>query len=810
MVYGMKNNERQFCFDLPEQNLNVSSVLGNNETQPTQTNSWNKYCFFPKSLEPMCIAGMDGYFKHLNPAFISTLGYSQSELLAIPFFELIHPEDRSATATQLEKLKSGNKITKFENRYRCLDGSYKWLEWTSKPDVDSQLIYATAHDITERKEREDFLKAKLDKYELFIDAVKDYAIFSIDLQGKIISWNKGAEHFFGYSELEIIDCPFTILFTPSDRENGIPEWELTQAEEADRAPDNRWHMRKDGSLIFVAGQVVPIRDRVGKLIGYTKIVRDLTENKLAQEKIQESQERFNLVLDASEIGFWYCDLPPNVLSLDDRCKKLFGLSPETDVNEVNIDLFYELLHPEDRNRTREKFDRALRDRTKYDLDFRVVASDGQQRWLRALGKCFYNENGHPIRFDGITIDISERKQVEEERSLLLQAERMARAEAERAARIKDEFLAVISHELRTPLNAIVGWSGLLLRNRLDESESRKAISIINRNTKLQVQLINDLLDISQISQGKLNFNISDVNLETTVNAAIETVRLAAEAKSIQIKTELPSVALTVKGDANRLQQVVWNLLTNAIKFTNHGGSITIRLKRIGKKAQLTVSDTGKGIEPEFLSRIFEYFYQEDSSITRRFGGLGLGLAIAKHIVELHGGIVRAKSLGEGTGATFIVRLPLAKTKQPNNPQSDRSQTNIDLNGVKILVVDDQVDSVELINLTLNIYGAEVTTASSASEALVLFDRIQPDLLVSDIAMPEMNGLELIQRIRNLPPERGGNINAIALTAYASEDERQLVLSMGYQQHLAKPVNLEELVAVVARFIENRNLKRSYG
>jgi PAS domain S-box-containing protein len=1119
----------------------------------------------------MCIAGMDGSFRQVNPAFIKAIGYSEENLLAMSFFDLIHPDDREETSVEWFQRSEGRATNKFENRCRCGDGSYKWLEWTAAPDVESRLIYAIARDITERKEREEYLKAEREKHDLFIDAVKDYAIFSLDLRGKIISWNSGAEKFFGYCENEIVGRQFAVLFTPEDRENKVPERELSQAEEVGKAPDNRWHLRKDETRIFVAGQLFPIRNSKKKSIGYTKIIRDLTESKLTQDRIQQNQERFDLVLDASEIGFWYCDLPFDKLSWDKRCKEHFGLEPET---EVNIDLFYERLHPEDRERTREAIARSINDRTKYEIDYRTVAPNGQQRWIKAIGRCFYDENGQPIRFDGITRDITERKileervkqseerfrlmadcapvmiwvtdadgsctylnqvwydftgqteatglgfgwldathpedrenaqntfleanrnhqafsldyrlrrfdgeyrycidaasprfdsdghflgyigsviditereqaeadaqeqrrlikavtdnasvglfimderqhcvfmnpaaeqmtgfmlaevkgralhdiihhtrpdgshypleecpidrafpqnnqergeevfvrpdgsfynvsytaspmrdtegisgtiievrditeekqaearfrlmadsipqlawmanpdgwifwynqrwyeytgttpeemagwgwqsvhdrqelpkvlerwqesidrgemfemefplkrfdnefrwfltrahpmkdpqgkvvfwfgtntdiseqrQLAEERAKLLEAERIARSEAERIARLKDEFLAVISHELRTPLNAIVGWSSMLLSNKLDEAKKQTAISKIDRNAKLQAQLIDDLLDVSQILQGKLNLKIAEVNLRNTIVAALETVHLAAEAKSIQIETVLTSEELNIRGDATRLQQVVWNLLTNAIKFTPDGGRITVSLQQVDRKLELVVSDTGKGINPNFLSNVFEYFRQEDSSITRKFGGLGLGLAIVKHIVELHGGTIRVESEGEGKGATFTVEFPLANTKRSNNLASDRSEPTLNLKGMKILAIDDEADSLEILTTILNTYGADISGVTSAREALLLLDRLKPDLLISDIGMPEMDGLTLIREIRTLPPERGGNINAIALTAYASQSDRERVLAAGYQEYLSKPINLEQLLAVVSRF-----------
>jgi PAS domain S-box-containing protein len=866
----------------------------------------------------MCIAGMDGYFKQLNPAFIKAIGYSEQELLARSFFDFIHPEDREATATEVKKLKTGAVITKFENRYCCRDGSYKWLEWTASPDVESELIYAIARDITERKEREEYLRVDRKKYELFIDSVKDYAIFSIDVEGIIISWNSGAEKFFGYSENEIVGQQFAVLFTPEDRENKVPEWELSQAEEAGKAPDNRWHLRKDDKRIFVAGQIFPIRDRTGELIGYTKIIRDLTERKQAEAEAQEQRHLLKAVTDNASVALFIMDDRQQCVFMNPAAETMTGFT----IAEVRSRSLHDIIHhtrpdgshypleecPIDRafpqnNRERgeevfvrpegsfyhvsytaspirnsegisgtiievrditqekqaearfrlmadsisqlawmanpdgwifwynqrwyeytgttpeamegwgwqsvhdphelpkvlERWQGSINKGEPFEMEFPLKRADGEFRWFLTRANPMKDVQGKVVFWFGTNTDISEQRQLTEERAKLLEVERAARAEAERVARIKDEFLAVLSHELRTPLNAIVGWSSMLLSNKLDEASKQNAIFKIDRNAKLQTQLIDDLLDISQILQGKLNLKISKVNLENIVTSAIETVRLAAEAKSIQLETVLASDELTVRGDATRLQQVVWNLLTNAIKFTPHDGRITVRLQQVDKKIELVVSDTGKGINPEFLPHVFEYFRQEDSSITRRFGGLGLGLAIVKHIVELHGGTIRVESAGYGMGATFTVELPLIKVKQPKDKDGDRFEPTLNLKGMKILAIDDEADSLEILSCILNTYGADVSAFTSANQALLLLDRIKPDLLISDIGMPEMDGLSLIREIRTLSPERGGEIRAIALTAYASQSDRKQVLAAGYEAYLAKPIDLEKLVGVLARF-----------
>ena len=452
-----------------------------------------------------------------------------------------------------------------------------------------------------------------------------------------------------------------------------------------------------------------------------------------------------------------------------------------------------------------------------------------------------------------------------ERAELMDSLHQQKEELIQANRIKDEFLAVLSHELRTPLNPILGWSKLLQTKKYDEATTTRALETIERNAKLQTQLIEDLLDVSRILQGKLSLNIAPVNLETAIAAAIETVRLAAQAKSINLqftildflaeryangyalglrsgqvqsfftrgcandfaqeplndfglenphrnldidfnkqpdnlKSQISNQKFLVTGDSGRLQQVIWNLLSNAIKFTPQGGQVEISLQCVASQAQLRVSDTGKGINPDFLPFVFEYFRQADGATTRKFGGLGLGLAIVRHIVELHGGTVKAESLGEEQGATFTVMLPLIKTHL-NSHQIDRQiDDSLNLNGVKVLLVDDERDTRELIAFILEQSGAVVTQAASAIEALRIMPEFQPNLLLSDIGMPEVDGYMLMRQIRAMLPEQGGTIPAIALTAYAAEADSQQAIAAGFGLHITKPVEPAKLVRAIANLI----------
>jgi PAS domain S-box-containing protein len=398
-------------------------------------------------------------------------------------------------------------------------------------------------------------------------------------------------------------------------------------------------------------------------------------------------------------------------------------------------------------------------------------------------------------------ELAQRASLAIENAQLYQAAQRDRNKAEAANRIKDEFLAVLSHELRSPLNPILGWARILRSRQLDAAKTDQALETIERNAKLQAQLIEDLLDVSRILQGKLTLTVAPVNLVTTIEAAAETVRLAAEAKRIHIQTTLSAIAGQVLGDTNRLQQVIWNLLSNAVKFTPAGGQVAITLEQVDAYAQIQVRDTGKGIQAEFLPHVFDYFRQEDGTTTRQFGGLGLGLAIVRQLTELHGGMVWADSPGPNLGATFTVLLPLNLERQDQPSAAEPLKKATDLTGLQVLVVDDEADMRELASFVLTQAGAEVATAASALQALGQLNQAVPDLLLCDIGMPEMNGYALIQQIRKRRHDQGGSIPAIALTAYAGEINQQHALDAGFQLHLAKPIEPDLLVSAIATLVK---------
>jgi signal transduction histidine kinase/CheY-like chemotaxis protein len=411
----------------------------------------------------------------------------------------------------------------------------------------------------------------------------------------------------------------------------------------------------------------------------------------------------------------------------------------------------------------------------------------------------------------IVTDVTARRAAEAERGRLLERETAARQEAERANRLKDDFLATLSHELRTPLNAIVGWATILRTQAADPAVAERAVMVIERNARVQKQLIEDILDVSRVVTGKLRLAVAPVDLGAVLQSALESVRPSAQAKQIALEVSCPADLGPVEGDADRLQQVFWNLLSNAVKFTPVGGRVSVRAAREDGWARLEVEDTGAGVEEEFLPHMFERFRQADSSSTRRHGGLGLGLAIVRHLVELHGGMVEAASPGPGKGATFTVRLPArvprapAEAPAPAAPAADEEAAagaaEIRLDGVRVLVVEDEPDTLDLVATILRRRGATVTAVSTSREAMDAVVQARPDVILSDIGLPGEDGLALIQAIRKLPEAQGGRLPAAALTAYAREQDRVQALGAGYQAHVAKPIRPDDLVRIVAGLAE---------
>ncbi|PSN12107.1 hybrid sensor histidine kinase/response regulator [filamentous cyanobacterium CCT1] len=552
-------------------------------------------------------------------------------------------------------------------------------------------------------------------------------------------------------------------------------------------------------------------------------VRSLFRIRQAEELALISAREWQTTFDAINDSVCLLDPQGAILRCNQATTRLFDRPADAILGHVHYELMYATLGVGDGT----CFHRA-----KATHQRQILELQSQARWFAKTMDPVLNEFG---TFTGAVltlVDITSRKQIEDERKqaeVILQ-ERNQRLDAlyettreqadqlRQANRIKDEFLAVLSHELRSPLNPILGWARILQTKQQDAAKTQYALETIERNAKLQAQLIEDLLDVSRILQGKLNLNIVPVSLSFTIKSALETVKLAAEAKSIQIETIFEHNVGQVLGDSGRLQQVVWNLISNAVKFTPQGGHVQVRLEQVEDVeaeqaasphrpvtyAQITVCDTGKGITASFLPYVFDYFRQADSTTTRSFGGLGLGLAIVSHLVALHGGTVQADSLGEGQGSTFIVKLPITTVAKPHpdHPSAcDRSELHFD--GLRVLFVDDERDSRELGTFLLEQQGANVTQVGSASEALSQLQQAEFDLLISDIGMPDMDGYTLLRHVKEQLPEQNRDILAIAITAYAGEKNKQQALAAGFQQHITKPIEPETLLQTIWTLVQDK-------
>jgi PAS domain S-box-containing protein len=649
---------------------------------------------------PECVklVGPDGDLLFMNPSGLCMIETDADvKVRGADVIDLIAPEHQDQWREMHRRVCAGEKLT-WEFDIIGLKGTRRRMEThavpLSLPDGRTAQL-AVTRDVTRRK-ADEVAKAHL---AAIVDSSDD-AIISKSLDGVIQSWNAGARHIFGYTADEAIGRPVLMLLPPERKEEEAAILARLRAGERIEHYESV-RITKGGRRIDVSLTISPVKDSEGRIIGASKIGRDITRQKQAERDLQ-------------------------------------------------------------------------------------AAKDAADEAIRAKDN-------------------------------LLESERSARATAEAAGRMKDEFLATLSHELRTPLNAILGWSQVL-RNHPSPEDVAEGIKIIERNARVQTQIIEGLLDMSRIISGKIRLDVQRLDPAAVVRSAVETVQPAAEAKGVRLQVVLDSIAGPVSGDPNRLQQVFWNLLTNAVKFTPRGGRVQVVLERVNSHVEVSVIDTGEGIRPEFLAHVFDRFRQADASTTRQHGGLGLGLAIVKQLVELHGGSVRVKSGGVGLGATFTVMLPLTVIHPDTVPDLERRHpeawsvplidaTCIQIEGTRVLVVDDEPDARELVKRFLEDCKAIVSTAASASQAYELLRAERPDVLVSDIGMPNEDGYTLIRRVRALPREQGGETPAVALTAYARSEDRMKAVLAGFDQHVVKPVEPAELIAMIASLVRRGNKSR---
>jgi PAS domain S-box-containing protein len=615
----------------------------------------------------------------------------------------------------------------------------------------------------------------------------DDAIISTDLSGTIVTWNKGAERTFGYSTAEAVGRPFTILI-PADsfeQESEILK-EVLKGKRVEHYETVR--QRKDRSLIDISLTISPLKDEAGKIVGAAKIARNISERAKREKQIRYQAR----LLDAVEQAVIATDFDGRIEYLNSYAEWLYGWL-ETDLIGKSL---MELIAAPDLQQTGEIFARIRRGDS-WSGELRVQRKDQSEFAAMVTHSPIHNEHGELVGLVQVSRDITAQKQADEEHAKLLESERQARADAEEANRIKDEFLATISHELRNPLNVILGYSEVLVRsNEANESEFvQRAAEILRRNAIAQAQLVSDLLDLSRLQLGKFSLNRQVVSLTKTINDAVETVRAEALAKGLDVKIEMSNELIFVDGDPLRMEQIVWNLLNNAVKFTPSGGSVTVKLAKRNGFAHLAVVDTGQGIEPKFLPHVFEIFRQADATISRRHGGMGIGLALVQQLVQLQGGSVSVSSGGAGQGAEFTINLPLTTEATEPRKTGGLVQPNA-LTGLRILVVDDSSDTVEMLRTLLEMDGAMVTTAGSGSEALEIIEREIFDVILSDISMPGMDGFELLSRLRKLP--NGREVPVLALTGFGRVEDVERAQSEGFFAHITKPVDVGEIVSMLQK------------
>ena len=670
------------------------------------------------------------------------------------------------------------------------------------------------HNDSERVTRgAEHLRQSEERFRLLVEGVLDYAIFMLDPDGVVLTWNAGAERFKGYRADEIVGSHFSRFYPPEALARGLPAHELEMAARVGSFEDEGWRVRKDGSLFWANVVITAMRDATGALVGYSKVTRDLTQRRNHEEQLRQSEERFRLLVEGvNEYAIFMLDVNGHVATWNVGAQRIKGYLADEIIGQ-HISVFY----PQDARDSRwpeHELQQATETGSFVDTGWRV-RKDGTRLWANVTITALRDASGRLLGFAKLTRDLTENKRVEaielanEEREQLLEAERSARMAAQRATRVKDEFLGTLSHELRTPLSAILGWTQILLKGGSATAavDQRRAIEVIDRNARAQVQLIDDLLDLSRIMAGKIRLDLQQVSMPDIVQKAIDSALPAAQAKDIRVRALLDPSNTVVSADAARLQQVVWNVLSNAIKFTPKGGQVQVVLRRVHSHIELSVADTGVGIPAHFLPLVFDRFSQRDSSTTRSHGGLGLGLAISKQLVEMHGGTIRAASAGEGHGSTFFVALPVSLMQSDvalEHPavavEGAESMSLPRLEGVHAFVIDDEPDAREVLVRVLEGQGAVVTAFSSAQDALEALKATRPVVIVSDIGMPGMDGYQMIRALR-ATESRESRIPALALTAFARPEDRKRSLQAGFQAHLAKPFDVAELVLIIATLVD---------
>jgi PAS domain S-box-containing protein len=799
--------------------------------QPTAHNE-TEHLYRLLADEAVCYAivffDREGRIQHWNVGAERLFGYSAEEAIGKDAALLFVPEDVESGVPRKE-LRIAAATGQAENRRwkARKDGTRFFADgmmFALHDDAGEVVGFAKIlRDATEDNRIEEYRAASEEQLRLIVDSVHDYAIYLLDPNGDIQTWSRGAERIKGFSANEVIGRNFALFYPPEDVQFGKPQRQLRIAAEKGTYEDESVHVRKDGSRFWASVVVSAIRDADGVLHGFVNLTHDISKQKRSAERrafdaevsrvlatsidFDETLRRI-VQLAVTRVADWCAvdlvdeedgrTLKRAAVAHVDPAKVALAKELRERYGHVTTPAIEDVLHERKTLFYPEMSDELLQASTQDEEHLRLIRALGLRSVIvtplvaadRALGALTFVTAGERRLGDD---DVALAEDIATRAAVALQNAQLYR-EAQEANRAKDDFLATVSHELRTPMTAVLGWAKLL-RTESALANVAEAALAIERSAAAQAQLIDDILDVARIRVGKLRMRFDEANLTQVVENAVETVRLSAEAKRVRLRVELDRRAVRVPGDAQRLQQIVWNFLSNAVKFTPEGGRIDVVLEQDGAIARITVHDTGPGIPPEFLPHLFERFRQAESSQRRNHGGLGLGLSIAHYIVEAHGGTIRAEPGGSGTGATFIVELPIDAGDRATVARTTRATDALEsLHGVSVLAVEDDIDTLRFLARTLELAGAEVRVASSADEALARFDGDVPDIIVCDIAMPKKTGYDLVRAIR--ASKSGSDIPIIAVTASGTAGDRERALSAGFDDYLRKPVEPHTLVRAV--------------
>jgi PAS domain S-box-containing protein len=753
--------------------------------------------FIDLSLDMFCIAGLDGFFKNLNPAWERTLGFTIDELKAKPYLEFIHPDDVQSTRAEAFRLESPELTFAFENRYLCKDGSYKWLSWNAVSTPEHKAIFAVARDVTERKRVDEALRQSEEGVRVLVNGVKDYGIFMLDPSGHVASWNHGAERIKGYKDHEIIGRHFSCFYLPADVKKGMPEHELQTATAEGRYEDEGWRVRKDGSRFWANAVLTALIDGTGKVRGFSNIIRDVTERKRTEELLQESEERHRKLFDNNPHPTWVFDGETlRFLAVNTAAVRKYGYSRD----EFLTMTLKDIRRPEDVP--------AL-------LETLKTLGEGHESsgaWRHQLkdGTVIDVENtSYALTFLGraarvvVAVDVTQRKRDEAEKRKFTeklaasnQELELRNREVERATTLKSKFLASMSHELRTPLNAIVGFSDLLAEGtpgQLNQKQKRFVNHIKEGSTHL-LQLINDILDLSKIEAGQLELRFEDFLVKDTLPEVLSTIHPLAMAKNIRVEQRVECKSL-VKADRVRFKQILYNLLSNAVKFTPNGGNVTIECVDYSDFVRVSVTDTGIGVRPEDQKVIFDEFRQIEGSAGTAHEGTGLGLAITKRLVEQQGGQISVESeLGKGSQFTFTLLAAAPTSRVP--PAEGPATASVGSGRLTplVLIVDDESSARELLASHLE-PQYRVAMAESGIEALKKAQQLRPDAITLDVLMPGSSGFETLAALQKNPETA-----AIPVIILSIVDQRQVGLALGAADYLIKPVRKPALLEAIRRHV----------